>query len=94
MEKLAWKLPKFENLLNQEWKIYSSLAEKPLDPDSPKINLRFQPWGAMEEHINAIFVQADFVQAFGTYHGTIELFNVTYVIENGFGVAENHFSKW
>uniref|UniRef100_A0AC34FUK4 AttH domain-containing protein n=1 Tax=Panagrolaimus sp. ES5 TaxID=591445 RepID=A0AC34FUK4_9BILA len=92
VEKLAWKLPKPENLLNQKWQIFS-ISEND-NPDSPIIRLYFQPWGALEEHINAIVVQADFVQAFGTYHGTIEMSNVTYIVENGFGVAEKHFSKW
>lgn len=92
MDQLTWKLPKPENLLKEEWKIYSS--SETINPATPKINLTFQPWGAFEEHINAIIVQANFTQAFGAYHGTIELNNVTYVIENGYGVAENHFSKW
>uniref|UniRef100_A0A914PUU0 Uncharacterized protein n=1 Tax=Panagrolaimus davidi TaxID=227884 RepID=A0A914PUU0_9BILA len=90
--KLTWELPEPENLLKHEWKILS--APETVNPNMPKINLSFQPWGALEEHINAIIVQADFVQAFGTYHGTIELSNITYRIEDGFGVAENHFSKW
>lgn len=88
---MVYELPDEQNLLTQPWKIYS--AEN-TTPKSPKIRLNFQPWGSQEEHINVLLLAGDFVQAFGVYNGTIELFDQTYIIENGFGVAENHYAKW
>ena len=73
------------------WQIYSPGS---IDPNAPNIRLTFQPHGSQEEHINLFILDADFVQAFGTYNGTIELAGRKYIIENGFGVAENHYAKW
>jgi len=69
-------------------------SSKDTDSSTPKLNLKFQPWGSHEEHTNVFLVGVDFVQAFGVYSGTIELLGQTYIIENGFGVAEKHYSKW
>ncbi len=91
VNRIAYELPEEQYQTKQPWQIYST---GDISSETPKIRLTFQPWGSVEEHINAFLVTADFVQAFGMYNGTIELFDHTYVIENGFGVAENHYSKW
>lgn len=91
VEQMVYELPDQQNMLTQPWKIYS--AEN-TSSKSPKIRLSFQPWGSQEEHINVLFLAGDFVQAFGVYTGSIQLFDHTYIIEEGFGVAENHYAKW
>ncbi len=91
VHKIAYELPEEQYQLSQPWQIYSV---EDMDSKTPKIRLTFQPWGSQEEHINVFLVAGDFVQAFGVYNGTIELLGHTYVIENGFGVAENHYAKW
>lgn len=88
---VTFKLPEPQRQTTDEWQIYS--AGETSD-QAPKIKLTFQPWGSQEEHVNALFVAGDFVQAFGVYRGTIELSGHSLVIENGFGVAENHYAKW
>ncbi|CAM2702360.1 unnamed protein product [Rotaria socialis] len=91
VNKMIYELPEEKHQTKQPWKIYSS---EDTSSESPKIRLNFQPWGSQEEHINVFLVTGDFVQVFGIYSGTIELFGQTYIIENGFGVAENHRAKW
>ncbi|CAF5091154.1 unnamed protein product [Rotaria magnacalcarata] len=91
VNKMIYELPEEKHQTSQPWKIYSTADTS---SESPKIRLNFQPWGSQEEHINLFLVTGDFVQVFGIYSGTIELFDQTYVIENGFGVAENHRAKW
>ncbi|UJR37604.1 hypothetical protein I4U23_030301 [Adineta vaga] len=88
---IVYELPDKEHQTSQSWQIYSSGTT---DRKVPNIRLTFQPWGSQEEHINLFVLEGDFIQAFGTYHGTIELSNHKYIIENGFGVAENHYAKW
>ncbi|CAF3754999.1 unnamed protein product [Adineta steineri] len=91
LNKIVYNLPEERYQTSQPWQIYSTGE---INSKIPKINLTFQPWGSQEEHINVFLVAGDFVQAFGTYNGTIELFDHTYVIKDGFGVAENHYAKW
>ncbi|CAF4265077.1 unnamed protein product [Rotaria sp. Silwood2] len=91
VNRIAYELPEKQYLTSQSWQIYST---GDTNSKTPKIRLSFQPWGSQEEHINMFLLAGDFVQAFGIYNGTIELFDNTYVIENGFGVAENHYAKW
>jgi hypothetical protein len=91
VNQIVYELPDEQYQIKQPWQIYST---GDVSSQIPKIRLTFQPWGSQEEHINTFIVAADFVQAFGMYNGTIELFDHTYVIENGFGVAENHYAKW
>ncbi len=88
---MVFELPEAQYQTSQPWQIYSMGATS---SKTPKIRLTFQPWGSQEEHMNVFLFGGDFVQAFGVYNGTIELLNHTYVIENGFGVAENHYAKW
>jgi predicted membrane channel-forming protein YqfA (hemolysin III family) len=91
VDKIVYELPDKQYLTSQPWQIYS---KGDTNSKTPKIHLTFQPWGSQEEHIHLFVVAGDFVQVFGVYNGTIELFDHTYVIENGFGVAENHYAKW
>ncbi|CAF1006621.1 unnamed protein product [Rotaria sordida] len=91
VNQIVYELPEEQYITTQLWQIYST---GDINSKTPKIRLSFQPWGSQEEHINVFLVAGDFVQAFGVYNGTIELFDHTYVIENGFGVAENHYAKW
>ncbi|CAF1646817.1 unnamed protein product [Adineta ricciae] len=88
---IAYELPEKQYLTSDSWQVYSSGS---IDPNAPNIRLTFQPHGSQEEHINLFILDADFVQASGTYNGTIELAGRRYIIENGFGVAENHYAKW
>jgi len=91
VNQLVYELPEEQYQTSQPWQIYS---KEDTDSKTPKIRLTFQPWGSQEEHANAFLLVGDFVQAFGVYNGTIELFDRTYVIENAFGAAENHYAKW
>lgn len=91
MGSISYDLPEDQNYKIQPWKIASSGQ---LNPEIPQIQLTFQPWGSQEEHTNAILLAGDFVQLFGVFHGSIELFGHTYKIENGFGVTESHYAKW
>ncbi len=84
-------MPEKQYQTSQLWQIYSV---GDTNDKTPKIHLTFQPWGSQEEYANVFLLNADFVQAFGVYNGTIELFDHTYAIENAFGVAENHYAKW
>ena len=90
-DKIVFELPEEQYLTRQPWQVYSV---GDVDSKTPKIRLTFQPWGSQEEHVNVFLVAGDFVQAFGVYNGTIELFDHTYVIDNGFGVVESHYAKW
>jgi len=91
VNQIVYELPEEQYQTSQSWQIYS-IGD--ISAKTPKIHLTFQPWGSQEEHINMFILAGDFVQAFGIYNGTIELFDHIYVIENGFGVAENHYAKW
>lgn len=89
--RISYELPEKEHQTSRPWQIYSSGE---VDPQTPQIRLTFQPWGSQNEQINVFLLTGDFVQAFGTYDGTIELAGRKYLIENAFGVAENHYAKW
>ncbi|CAF3435461.1 unnamed protein product [Rotaria sp. Silwood1] len=91
VNRIVYELPDKQYITSQSWQIYST---GDINSNTPKLRLTFQPWGSQEEHINMFLVTGDFVQAFGIYNGTLEVFDHTYVIENGFGVAENHYAKW
>jgi hypothetical protein len=88
---MIYKLPDEQHRTNGIWEINS---KRDVSGDTANIQLTFEPWGSQEEHTNLLIVAGDFVQYFGVFNGQIQLFGHTFIIENAFGVTENHYAKW
>lgn len=85
-EKAHFEHPK--SLLDGKWKI--TVTSGPVI-----INLNFTPLGSRQEHKHLVVIEADFIQAFGTYSGEITFPNhPTVTFEDVIGVAEKHISLW
>lgn len=58
------------------------------------IDLHFTPAGNRHEKINALFIASNFRQFFGRFHGEIHLPTETIVLQDAWGLTEDHFAKW
>ena len=72
--------------LLEPWRIY--------DEDG-KVELRFHPAGERAEDVNLAVVVSRFHQPYGRFEGTLEDANGTlHVLDNVYGVVEQHFARW
>ena len=63
--------------------------------DPGVVDLVFTPSGARAQRLDLALVRSDFVQAFGTWRGTIRAPGVPELgIADAFGVAEDHYARW
>ncbi len=58
------------------------------------IDLKFQPLGARQQRVNAWILRSAFVQPYGMFRGTIRVGEETLVIDDAFGVVEDHDALW
>lgn len=71
----------------EPWRIRSARGEE--------VVLEFRPLGARAQEINLGILRSDFIQPYGTFHGTLRPKDADPVtLEGDFGVVEDHLSLW
>ncbi len=69
------------------WRVYSRRDRS--------IDLVFRPAGFRAQRLDLRLIRSDFVQAFGTWEGTVAVDGVSPIrLESPFGVAEDHYARW
>lgn len=58
------------------------------------IDLHFTPEGQRSDKTNAGFIISNFSQFFGRFSGEIHLPNETIILQDAWGLTEDHFAKW
>jgi hypothetical protein len=62
--------------------------------ESPVLSLTFTPIGARKENTDWIILSSKFIQPYGYFNGYIRHQSQTYLIDQLFGVVENHQATW
>lgn len=61
---------------------------------SDALDLRFQPAGVHQEHVNAGILASRFNQVYGRFSGTVSLPGLPQVIPGLLGFVEDHYARW
>lgn len=73
------------------WKVYSTSK----DTGNALVDLSFQPLNCRKEKINALLIKSNFRQYMGYYQGIIrDNQGNEIVLDNVFGLSEDHYAKW
>lgn len=74
----------------QSWRIHSNTQTQ----HNAHVDLTFTPQNSREDHTNAVVMASHFSQLIGTYSGTITLPERALILNEVWGLAENHYAKW
>lgn len=74
----------------QPWQICSNTQV----PTNRKVQLTFTPITQHQDHTDIVFLASHFSQLIGIYNGTVQLADKNIVLNNVWGLAENHYAKW
>ncbi len=89
----------------QVWPLGGVVFELPVDPERQtwhirsrepgQVDLRFEPWGARCQNLNALAIVSRYVQPYGRFYGTLQPpGGPQWCVDGAVGVTEQHFARW
>lgn len=87
------------------WPLGGVVFELPVDPERQtwhirsrepgQVDLRFEPWGARCQNLNALAIVSRYVQPYGRFFGTLQPPGGPQLrVDGAVGVTEQHLARW